>query len=291
MNVSLKLYYLSIVFLLNDVKTFHRHEMQHFVNNVERYLVNQIIHISWQEFENDLENNVSFYLVNHLKKLHFKVSFHYVSFHYVSFLMFHFIMFHFNCFFQMILFFINLFVSMRPISFSFRCTILTICISFMSTILTELFPGLISSFTVSSKIFQFCITIFLHPIIGCKIYLFVFILRSLLNKNASAVLKIILDIFTFILKFYHQILSADWKECDNGNIEHPFFNSLCSLYNGFKQYAQFLFKGNLILIYINIILPVTIHSIQVLYISMISQWRFLYSYTYNITFKSMIFYF
>ena len=33
--------------------------MQHFVNNVERYLVNQIIHISWQEFQNDLQNNVS----------------------------------------------------------------------------------------------------------------------------------------------------------------------------------------------------------------------------------------
>lgn len=33
--------------------------MQHFVNNVERYLVNQIIHISWQEFQNDLQNSVS----------------------------------------------------------------------------------------------------------------------------------------------------------------------------------------------------------------------------------------
>lgn len=33
--------------------------MQHFVNNVERYIVNQIIHISWREFQDDLQNNVS----------------------------------------------------------------------------------------------------------------------------------------------------------------------------------------------------------------------------------------
>ncbi|XP_065066356.1 gamma-tubulin complex component 6-like isoform X2 [Rhopilema esculentum] len=45
-----------------------RHEMQHFVNNVERYLVNQIIHISWQEFQDDLKNNV--HNVDDLHKSH-----------------------------------------------------------------------------------------------------------------------------------------------------------------------------------------------------------------------------
>ena len=36
-----------------------RHEMQHFVNNLERYIVNQIIHVSWQEFQQDLTNKVA----------------------------------------------------------------------------------------------------------------------------------------------------------------------------------------------------------------------------------------
>lgn len=30
--------------------------MQHFVNNLEHYIVNQIIHVSWQEFRDDLKH-------------------------------------------------------------------------------------------------------------------------------------------------------------------------------------------------------------------------------------------
>lgn len=41
-----------------------RHEMQHFVNNLERYTVNQIIHVSWQEFQESLSK------VNDLDDLH-----------------------------------------------------------------------------------------------------------------------------------------------------------------------------------------------------------------------------
>lgn len=37
----------------------NRHEMQHFVNNLERYTVNQIIHVSWEEFQQDLKQQVS----------------------------------------------------------------------------------------------------------------------------------------------------------------------------------------------------------------------------------------
>ncbi|XP_066912820.1 gamma-tubulin complex component 6-like isoform X2 [Clytia hemisphaerica] len=36
-----------------------RHEMQHFVNNLERYMVNQIIHVSWEEFQQDLREQVN----------------------------------------------------------------------------------------------------------------------------------------------------------------------------------------------------------------------------------------
>jgi len=36
-----------------------RHEMQHFVNNLERYTVNQIIHVSWEEFQQDLKEQVN----------------------------------------------------------------------------------------------------------------------------------------------------------------------------------------------------------------------------------------
>ena len=32
--------------------------MQHFVNNLERYVVNQIIHVSWQEFQQALASKV-----------------------------------------------------------------------------------------------------------------------------------------------------------------------------------------------------------------------------------------
>ncbi|XP_065674237.1 gamma-tubulin complex component 6 isoform X2 [Hydra vulgaris] len=35
-----------------------RHEMQHFVNNLERYIVNQILHVSWREFQQDLRQKV-----------------------------------------------------------------------------------------------------------------------------------------------------------------------------------------------------------------------------------------
>lgn len=35
--------------------------MQHFVNNLERYTVNQIIHVSWEEFQQDLKQHVSIY--------------------------------------------------------------------------------------------------------------------------------------------------------------------------------------------------------------------------------------
>ncbi|XP_028414465.1 gamma-tubulin complex component 6-like [Dendronephthya gigantea] len=35
-----------------------RHEMSHFVNDVQGYISNQILHVSWQEFLNSLEHNV-----------------------------------------------------------------------------------------------------------------------------------------------------------------------------------------------------------------------------------------
>jgi len=120
-----------------------RHEMQHFVNNIERYLVNQIIHISWQEFQSDLKTNV--HNIDDLHKYH---------------------------------------------------------VNYLNRI----------------------------------------IFRSLLNKNAGPVLKIILDIFTLVLKFQYQLLSSDWKKNQDGFNEHPNFSSLSVLYDGFKQYSQFLFK-------------------------------------------------
>ncbi|XP_041460037.1 gamma-tubulin complex component 6-like isoform X1 [Lytechinus variegatus] len=35
-----------------------RHEMQHFVNVMQGYVVNQVIHVSWEEFQKDLKENV-----------------------------------------------------------------------------------------------------------------------------------------------------------------------------------------------------------------------------------------
>ncbi|XP_030829097.1 gamma-tubulin complex component 6 [Strongylocentrotus purpuratus] len=35
-----------------------RHEMQHFVNVMQGYVVNQVIHVSWEEFQKDLKGNV-----------------------------------------------------------------------------------------------------------------------------------------------------------------------------------------------------------------------------------------
>ncbi|XP_072181800.1 gamma-tubulin complex component 6-like [Diadema setosum] len=35
-----------------------RHEMQHFVNVMQGYVVNQVIHVSWEEFQKDLKDNV-----------------------------------------------------------------------------------------------------------------------------------------------------------------------------------------------------------------------------------------
>ena len=40
-----------------------RHEMQHFVNNLERYVVNQIIHVSWQEFQQALASKVHLIII------------------------------------------------------------------------------------------------------------------------------------------------------------------------------------------------------------------------------------
>eukprot|EP00794_Sanderia_malayensis_P009091 gene9091-10061_t len=45
-----------------------RHEMRHFVINVERYIVNQVIHISWQEFQEDLSDKV--YGIDDLHSIH-----------------------------------------------------------------------------------------------------------------------------------------------------------------------------------------------------------------------------
>ena len=36
-----------------------RHELQHFVDNIQGYLSNQILNVSWAEFQHELEHNVS----------------------------------------------------------------------------------------------------------------------------------------------------------------------------------------------------------------------------------------
>ncbi|XP_021351064.1 gamma-tubulin complex component 6-like isoform X2 [Mizuhopecten yessoensis] len=69
------------------------------------------------------------------------------------------------------------------------------------------------------------------------------IFRCLLNKKAGAVMKIIQDIFSLILKFRLQLVNAEWQyDEDTGNLAHSNFQSMVASYKAFREYSVFLFK-------------------------------------------------
>ncbi|EDO39038.1 predicted protein [Nematostella vectensis] len=120
----------------------YRHEMQHFVQNIEGYLSNQILTVTWVEFQHELANNV-----RDLDDLHH---------HHVEYL--------------------------------------------------------------NKAIF-----------------------RSLLNKKAAPVMKIINDIFSLVLKFRAQLNSCPWQQATpRGHVTHPSFSLMCSTHKSFQQYSGFL---------------------------------------------------
>ncbi|XP_071082841.1 gamma-tubulin complex component 6-like [Haliotis cracherodii] len=69
------------------------------------------------------------------------------------------------------------------------------------------------------------------------------IFRSLQNKKAAFVMKIIQDTFSLILKFRSQLVSAPWiRDANTGEMTHPNFNNMVASYDAFKAYTLFLFK-------------------------------------------------
>ncbi|XP_069123682.1 LOW QUALITY PROTEIN: gamma-tubulin complex component 6-like [Argopecten irradians] len=74
------------------------------------------------------------------------------------------------------------------------------------------------------------------------------IFRCLLNKKAGAVMKIIQDIFSLILKFRLQLVNAEWRyDKDTGQSlklpeSHSNFQSMVASYKAFREYSVFLFK-------------------------------------------------
>lgn len=47
------------VSVLNVAVSSLRHEMQQFISVMEGYIVNQVLHVSWQEFQKNLQDHVS----------------------------------------------------------------------------------------------------------------------------------------------------------------------------------------------------------------------------------------
>ncbi|CAH1784421.1 unnamed protein product [Owenia fusiformis] len=122
----------------------YRHEMQHFVKVMQGYIANQIIHVTWQEFQTELADNM-----HNVDDLHHK-----------------------------------------------------------------------------------------HAD-----YLNKAVFRCLINKRARPVMKIIEDIFTLILKFRTQLLSASWERHPvDGQPHHQHFEQMTATYKTFKEYSLFLFK-------------------------------------------------
>ncbi|XP_060071739.1 gamma-tubulin complex component 6-like [Ylistrum balloti] len=69
------------------------------------------------------------------------------------------------------------------------------------------------------------------------------IFRCLLNKKAGAVMKIIQDIFSLILKFRLQLVNAEWRyDVDTGHPAHSNFQNMVASYKAFREYSVFLFK-------------------------------------------------
>ena len=70
------------------------------------------------------------------------------------------------------------------------------------------------------------------------------IFRSLLNKKASPVMKIISDIFSLVLKLHTQLMSAPWQQHQQtGHVTHPAYGIMCSTMKSFKDCSRFLFTG------------------------------------------------
>ena len=47
------------ILLLSTLPPSCRHELQHFITVMQGYLTNQLFHLSWGEFETELNQNVS----------------------------------------------------------------------------------------------------------------------------------------------------------------------------------------------------------------------------------------
>ena len=57
---KLHLCFYDLLYFCFSPVTWCRHEMQHFVSVMQGYVVNQVIHVSWEEFQRELKTNVSF---------------------------------------------------------------------------------------------------------------------------------------------------------------------------------------------------------------------------------------
>lgn len=69
------------------------------------------------------------------------------------------------------------------------------------------------------------------------------IFRCLLNKKAGAVMKIIQDIFSLIMKFRLQLVNAEWQhDPSTGLLTHSNFQGMVASYKVFREYSIFLFK-------------------------------------------------
>lgn len=70
------------------------------------------------------------------------------------------------------------------------------------------------------------------------------IFRSLLNKKASPVMKIICDIFSLALKLHTQLMSAPWQQHpETGHVVHPAYGAMCLTMKTFKDCSGFLFTS------------------------------------------------
>ncbi|XP_041349185.1 gamma-tubulin complex component 6-like [Gigantopelta aegis] len=68
------------------------------------------------------------------------------------------------------------------------------------------------------------------------------VLRSLLNKKALPVMKIIQDIFCLIIKFRTNLINGEWRRHpQTGQIAHTNFVKIKEAYLSFQQYSAFLF--------------------------------------------------
>ena len=69
---------------------------------------------------------------------------------------------------------------------------------------------------------------------------------SLLSRKAAAVMTIISDLGTLILKLRAQLLAFPWQHDPSaGHVTHPAHDIMRNTHNVFKEYSTFLFTGEM----------------------------------------------